>query len=219
MRCLAKLFLLALFLLAIGVFALCQLYVSYAASGKIFASADAIPARDIGLVLGTSEHLSGGGPNPYFKNRIDAAAELFKKGKIRHLIVSGDNREHNYNEPADMRRALVARGVPDRAITSDFAGLRTFDSVVRAKEIFGVEKLTIISQRAHDERALLIAGHYDIDAIAFAAKDATKEIPLRYAVRNHIREWGARVLAIADLYIFHTHPKHLGPKIKLPIGQ
>jgi SanA protein len=213
MRCLAKLFLLALLLLAIGVFALCQLYISYAASGKIFAGVDAIPARDVGLVLGTSEHLSGGGPNPYFKNRIEAAVELFKKGKIRHFIVSGDNRAHNYNEPADMRRALVARGVPDRAITSDFAGLRTFDSVVRAKEIFGVEKLTIISQRAHDERALLIAHHYDIDAIAFAAKD----VPLRDALRTHIREWLARGKVVLDLYILNTKPKHLGPKIKLPL--
>lgn len=213
MRCLIKLFLLALLVLAVGVFALCQLYVSYAGAGKIFASADAIPARAVGLVLGTSEHLAGGAPNPYFKNRIEAAAELFKKGKVRHLIVSGDNRAHNYNEPADMRKALVARGVPDRAITSDFAGLRTFDSVVRAKEVFGVEKLTIISQRAHDERALLIARHYDIDAIAFAAKD----VPLRDAVRTHIREWLARGKVVLDLYILNTQPKHLGPKIRLPL--
>jgi SanA protein len=212
MRCLAKLFVLALFGSAAGVFLLCQAFVIFAGWGRTYTGVGALPAREVGLVLGTSEWLSGGGRNPYFKNRIEAAAELYKNGKVRRLIVSGDNRADNYNEPADMRKALIAQGVPDRAITSDFAGLRTLDSIVRAKEVFGLTKLTVISQRQHNERALLIARHYGIDAIAFCAKN----VPLRDAFRTHVREWLARVKVVLDLYILHTQPRHLGPKITLP---
>lgn len=212
MRCLIKLFLLALFLLAGGLFFLCQLFVKHAGSGRIYASAAKIPARTAGLVPGTSERLGDGSENPFFKNRIEAAAELYRLGKVRRLIVSGDNRRHDTNEPDAMRKALLARGVPDRAITRDFAGLRTLDSIVRAKEVFGLDRFTIISQRDHDERALLIARHYAIDAIAFAAAD----VPFRYAVRSHVLEWFARVKVVLDLYILHTQPRHLGPKIALP---
>ena len=213
-RCLSKLVLLVALLLAGGVFVLCQLFVSHAGSGRIYANAGSIPARDAGLVLGTSEHLGNGHDNPYFKKRIEAAAELYRLGKIKRFLVSGDNRTADYNEPAAMRKALIARGVPDRAITLDYAGLRTLDSVVRAKEIFGMDKFTIISQRSHDERALLIARHYGMDAIAFAATD----VPFRSAINAHIREWLARVKVILDLYILHTQPKHLGAKEQLNPG-
>ena len=212
MRCLAKLFVLALLGFAAALFLLCQLFVVSAGWGRLYTSVNELPARDVGLVLGTSEWLSGGRKNPYFKNRIDAAAELYRAGKVRRLIVSGDNRQQNYNEPAGMRRALITQNVPERAITSDFAGLRTLDSIVRAKEVFGLTKFTIISQRQHDERALLIARHYDIDAIAFCAKN----VSLRDAFRTHVREWLARVKVMLDLYILHTPPRHLGPKITLP---
>ena len=212
-RCLAKLVMLALLLFVVGVFLLCQLFVKNAGDGRIYSSVSAIPARNVGLVLGTSEHLSDGRDNFYFKYRIEAAAQLFKAGKVKFLLVSGDNRTANYDEPESMRRALIARGVPARFIAPDDAGLRTLDSIVRAKEVFGLNKFTIISQHAHDERALLIARHYDIDAIAFAAGD----VNLWYAVRSHIHECLARVKVILDLYILHTSPRHLGPKIKLPI--
>lgn len=214
-RCLAKLFMLALFALGMGVFLLCQFFVKSAGNSRIYSKASAIPAREVGLVLGTSEHIGGGGENPYFRERIKSAADLYHHGKVKRLLVSGDNRTANYNEPASMTKALVAKGVPEKAISADYAGLRTLDSIVRAKEVFGVDHFTIISQREHDQRALLIARHYGIDAIAFAATD----IPFRYAVGAHIREWGARVKVILDLYILHTAPRHLGPRVSLPGDQ
>jgi SanA protein len=191
-----------------GVFATCTYMVEQAGKGRVYDQADVIPEREVGLVLGTSEHRPDGGPNPYFNYRMDAAAKLYHLGKVKHLLVSGDNRTNEYNEPADMRRALIARGVPGGIITLDYAGLRTLDSIVRADEIFGLKRFTIISQREHDERALLIARHYGIDAIAYAADD----VDFHFAVRAHIHEWLAQVKVVLDLYVLHTEPKHLGEK-------
>jgi len=212
-RCLARLVMLALLLLVAGVFLLCQFFVKNAGAGRIYSNVSAIPARTVGLVLGTSEHLGDGRGNPYFQNRIEAAAQLFKAGKVKFLLVSGDNRTANYDEPESMRKALIAKGVPSRFIAPDDAGLRTLDSIVRAKEVFSLDKFTIISQRDHDEQALLIAQHYGVDAIAFAAGD----VSFRYAIRSHIHEWLARVKVIMDLYILHASPRHMGQKIALPI--
>ena len=206
--CLTKLILLLLVLGALAVFIGCQAFVIHFGSRGIYTSVDSIPQNMVGLVLGTSEKLANGDPNLYFRGRIDAAAELYKAGKVKLLIVSGDNRTANYNEPESMRKALIAKGVPDSAITLDYAGLRTLDSVVRAKEIFGQDKFTIISQRSHDERALLIAHTYGIDAIAYEAPG----VSFSNAPTTHMREWLARVKVMLDLYILHTAPKHLGKK-------
>jgi len=212
-RCLAKLIFLLLATGVIGVFLLCQWFVSHAGAGRIYDGVSDIPKCDVGIVLGTSEHLGGGGENPYFKKRIEAAAALYKAGKVKLLLLSGDNRRSDYNEPAAMAKALQAHGVPASATAPDYAGLRTLDSIVRSKEVFGLNRFTIISQRSHDERALLIARHYDLDAIAFAAED----VPFRYSVQTHIREWFARIKVILDLYILHTPPRHLGEKIHLRV--
>ena len=211
-RCFGKLLLLALLVAMCCIFIACQLFVEHAGSGKIYTTANAIPSREVGLVLGTARLRRGGGENLYFKKRIAAAAELYRRGKIKHLLLSGDD---SNNEPGDMRKALLAQHVPARAMTLDRDGLRTLDSVVRAKEVFGLTHFTIISQQDHDERALLIARHYDINAIAFTAAD----VSFRHAVNAHVHEWFARVKVMLDLYILHTRPRHLGPKIALPIAQ
>ena len=209
------LILLSVLLVAVAFFAACQYYVVRSGKTRLYSSVQDIPSRDIGLLLGTVEQLRGGGPNPFFRNRVEAAADLYKHGKIRHLLVSGDNHRRGYNEPEDMRKALLAAGVPDRAITQDYAGLRTLDSVVRAKEVFGVSNFTIISQRDHDQRALLIADHYSIDAIAFCAP----EVPLKNSIKAHIHEWFARVKVVLDLYLLHTRPKHLGTRVMVPLSR
>lgn len=208
MRCLFKLaVLLALFVGALVCVA-CNLLVSHYGRNRIFQSIDALPPREVALVLGTSPMLSDGGENPFFENRIAAAAELYRRGKVRRLLVSGDNRQRNYNEPVAMRDALIKRGVSARAITLDYAGLRTLDSIVRAKEVFGLTKLTIISQCDHDRRALLIADHFGLDAIAYCARD----VALRDSLKTHIREWLARVKVVLDLYVLRTKPRHLGAR-------
>ena len=200
------LFLLCLILLALAVYAVCVGMVEQAGKGRVYDRLDEIPPREVGIVLGTSKHRPDGGPNPFFLYRIDAAAKLYHAGKVKHLLVSGDNHLNGYNEPADMRDALVAQGVPVGVITLDYAGLRTLDSIVRADKIFRLKRFTIISQRDHDERALLIARHYGIDAIAYAADD----VGFEYAQRAHIHEWFAQVKVVLDLFVLHTKPKFLG---------
>jgi len=197
-----------LLLLAFAGFAACAWLIQAAGKGRVFDRADLIPAREVGLVLGASEHLRGGGENPYFQKRIEAAARLYNLGKVKRLLVSGDNHLRGYNEPEAMKRALIALHVPPGAITMDYAGLRTLDSIVRARKIFGLRQFTIISQRDHDDRALLIAEHYGINAIAYAADD----VSFAYAQRAHIHEWLAQVKVILDLFLLHTAPKYLGAK-------
>jgi len=197
-----------LLMLLVGI-AGCQWLVLRVGQGQLYDNYDNIPSHAVGLLLGTSDKQGNGNSNPFFENRIAAAAKLYKAGKVRHLLVSGDNRRKNYDEPALMKKALLAAGVPETALTLDCAGFRTLDSVVRAKEVFGLQQFTIISQRFHDQRALLIARHYGIDAIGFCAGD----ISLRYGLRTQIREAFARVKAVLDLYVIHTKPKFLGPKI------
>lgn len=180
-----------------------------AARGRIFRSVDAIPAREVGLVLGTSKETGHGRPNLHFNQRIAAAVALYRAGKVHHLLVSGDNHIATYDEPTDMRNALVAAGVPANAITCDYAGFRTLDSVVRAKEVFGLSQCTIISEDFHCPRALWIAQRHGLDAIAFAAPDVSLK---SWSLRADWREQLARVWCGVDLYVLHRGPKFPGPR-------
>ncbi len=165
----------------------------------------------IAIILGTSNRTADGNPNLFFANRISTAATLFKEGKITHIIVSGDNRSKYYNEPALMQNALIEMGVPTEAITKDYAGLRTLDSIVRGKEIFGQQNITIITQEFHGYRALFISQYYGIDAMVIAAPDPSD----RLNINVKLREYFARTKAWLDLYILHTPPQHLGEKEQL----
>lgn len=171
-----------------------------------------LPDSGVALVLGTSHRLVNGSPNPFFHNRMTTAAELYKEGKIVHFIVSGDNRTKYYNEPVEMQKALIKLGVPAQAITLDYAGLRTLDSIVRCKEIFGQTNITIITQPFHSYRALFISRYYNVNAVALVANEPNQED----ALRVYVREYLARTKAILDLYILGTTPRHMGNKE--PIG-
>lgn len=200
--------------LLVSMLMLCaNLWVIISTEDKVLTDINSLDGHNVALVLGTSKKLSSGASNPFFENRIKAAAELFHKGKITHFILSGDNRTRNYNEPLEMKKSLVKLGVPDSAITLDYAGLRTLDSIVRSKEIFGQEKLTIITQSFHSYRALFISNYYNIDAVALVAKDSTAEASFKV----YIREYFARTKAVLDLYVLNTAPRHLGEKEPLDI--
>ena len=174
----------------------------------VYNSIGKLPIGQVGLVLGTTSKLRSGEENPYFVERINTAAELYKEGKIEHLLLSGDNETIYYNEPAKMREALLEKGIPDADITLDYAGFRTLDSVVRCKEIFGQEKITIITQQFHSYRALFISNYYAIDAIAISAQNTSFPSSLQVTLREFI----ARPMAVIDLYILKTSPKFLGNK-------
>lgn len=170
-----------------------------------------IPGNKVGLVLGTSKYVAGGLINYYYQNRIEAAEKLFKSGKVHYLLISGDNHINSYNEPQTIKNDLILRGIPEAKIFLDYAGFRTFDSVIRSKKIFGQEKITIISQQFHNERAIFIAKHNDIEAVAFNAKDVYG----RNGIKTRIRERFARVKSILDVFIFRTKPKFLGEEIEI----
>ena len=180
------------------------------AEGKVFDSSAKIPNSKVGVVLGTTKLLSNGNVNLYYKYRLRAAIELFKKGKITHILVSGDNSTKAYDEPTDFKDDLIRAGIPESRIYLDYAGFRTLDSMVRAKEVFGQDEFTVISQKFHNERAVYLAEHFDIKAIAFNAKDVSG----RYGLRVQLREYLARVKVFVDV-LFNVQPKFLGKQIQI----
>jgi len=170
-----------------------------------------IPRTKTALLLGTGKNLSNGQPNAYFYNRIRAAADLYKSGKIQYIIVSGDNSQKDYNEPEDMQVALMEYGIPQERIFLDHAGFRTLDSLVRAKEIFGQTKLVIVSQKFHNERAVFLAKQNGIEAFGYNAADVNK-----YAgFKTNLREYLAKAKAYLDL-LLGVEPKFGGDKILIP---
>lgn len=181
----------------------CNWIVVYNTRNQTYFDINKLPSNDIGLVLGTSKFVRTGKENLFFRYRMEATARLWKEGKVKYLILSGNNDSEYYNEPVDMQRALIKLGVPASVMTLDYAGYRTFDSVVRCKEVFNQEKITIISQNFHNARALYIGNHEGIEAIAFAAQD----VPDGYSLRTLIREYMARPYAMLDVYVLRPQPE------------
>lgn len=162
----------------------------------------------MGLVLGCSRLAPDGRLNLFFLERVGAAAELYKQGKVDYLLVSGDNSVAGDDEPKDFKTALMSRGVPGERIYLDYAGFRTLDSVIRVKEVFGQGEVTIISQEFQNERAIFFANHSRLDAISFSARDVVHP-PTRF------REYFARVKAVLDVYVFRIQPRAVAQKLAI----
>lgn len=184
--------------------------VQRATDGRVYASAGEVPENRVGLLLGTSRTVRSGRPNPYFYNRVDAAAALYRAGKVAYLVVSGDNGRKGYNEPQDMKEALIERGVPGEAIYLDYAGFRTFDSVVRMEKIFGQSRFTVISQEFHNRRAIYIAQALGLDAVGYNAAD----VAAYEGMKTDFREKLARVKMFMDLWT-GKNPKFLGEPVEI----
>jgi len=202
-------------LLLIAVFLLLGLIITnytmiYQAKGKVYNSISEVPKNKVGLLLGTGKFLSNGHINLYYTYRINATVALYKAHKIEFVLISGDNGSKSYDEPTTFKEDLIAKGIPDDKIFLDYAGFRTLDSVVRAKAIFGQDSITIISQQFHNERAIYLAKHHNINAIAFNAKN----VQSRYGLRVQLREYLARAKASIDV-LFNVEPKFLGEKIDI----
>lgn len=197
-------------LLCLGITYYANYKVAQQSKPYIFNSVDNLPHIKVGLVLGTSKLTRGGYKNPYFYYRINAAYELYKSGKIEFILVSGDNGNKSYNEPEDMKQALIDLGIPEKVIVLDFAGFRTLDSVVRAKKVFGQGSFIVISQQFHNERAVYIARSKGIEAYGYNAQDVAKN----FSLRVRIREYFARAKVFLDL-IFGVSPKFLGDEIEI----
>lgn len=162
------------------------------------------------MVLGTSVYLINGRSNLYFKYRIDKAAELYKSGAVYYLVVSGDNGRKGYDEPTDMKNALIALGVPANRIFCDFAGFSTLDSVLRMKLIFKQKSFVIISQKFHLERAIYLAERFGMKVTGAAAKSP----PKGYNPTIELREKLARVKAVLEVLI-QKEPYHLGSQVEI----
>ncbi|WP_338759289.1 ElyC/SanA/YdcF family protein [Bernardetia sp. ABR2-2B] len=212
-KCIKKTLFISLILIlgAIGSIIIADYLIVSKAESSLFKDINAIPKKKVGLVLGTIKILPNGNQNRYFKHRIDAAVSLYNAGKIEYIIVSGDNSKEEYNEPEDMKNDLVARGIPEEKIFMDFAGFRTLDSVVRAREIFGQNSFTVISQKFHNERAIYLAHLEGMEIIGFNAMEVT----IKYGIKTQIREKFARVKVFVD-YLTGKEPKFLGEKIIIP---
>jgi len=185
-------------------------WVTASTASRIFDDVAAVPARRVGLLLGTSKWVAGGRINLYYQYRIDAAVALYRAGKVQFFLLSGDNRRHNYNEPETMRADLIAAGIPAEKIFLDYAGLRTLDSIVRCKEVFGEREIVVISQPFHNGRALFLAQRKGMDAVAFNARDVQGP----WGLKVQVREKAARVKMLLDLLV-GKRPRHGGPRITI----
>lgn len=189
-----------LFVLVIGL----SQWVIYTTRDRIIDTPEACPTNQVAIVFGTSHRLRNGAPNPYYQGRLDVAASLFDSGHAKLLLLSGDNRTMHYNEPMAMWKGLRTRGVPVATMTRDYAGFSTFDTLTRAHRVFGIQRATLVSQRWHLPRALLIARHEGIDAYGCVAPGNIQDRAL------HRREEWARLKTLWDLYVWPRQPHFLG---------
>ncbi len=174
----------------------------------IYSDISQIEKNNVALVLGTSKYVSRNKINAYYSNRIAAAHQLYNSGKVNYILVSGDNRSHRYNEPQTMFNDLVGLGVPENKVYLDYAGFRTYDSIVRANKVFGQSKFTVVSQRFHNERAIFVAREKGIEAIGYNAED----VKLSFRLVQVPREMLSRVLMYFDLAI-GRHPHFYGAPV------
>lgn len=195
-----------LFVLLLSGVVLIDRLISWQTQDAIYHNIADVPIYDTGLVLGTSKYI-GHTLNTYYSHRIEAAIDLHRQGKVKQFLLSGDNAHRSYNEPWTMKRDLLKAGVEEKNIHLDYAGFRTLDSIIRAKEIFLADNFLIITQDFHCERALYIAQYYQINAQCLAVPGPVETSGL--SIR--IREVFARTKAFLDLYILHSQPKFLGP--------
>lgn len=166
---------------------------------------DEIPHFHTALLLGTSKYVRQGGENLYYRYRLEAAHELWKQGIVEEILISGDNRVDNYNEPKTFKEDLMKMGVPDSIIFMDPLGLRTYDSVIRSLEVYGCDSVLIVSQPFQNLRALFIADKKGIFAKAYNASDGAGKEGFNIQFRERL----ARVKALLDVYVLNTKPQNM----------
>jgi SanA protein len=197
--------------LPVALVAVANAVVAVSARGDTAGSLEAVPHAQAALVLG-AQVKPDGTPSAMLADRIEAAAELYRAGKVDKLLLSGDHGRWGYDEVGAMRRELLARGIPARDLFTDHAGFDTWDSAQRARRVFGVESAIVVTQRFHLGRALYAAHRAGLDATGYAADRRSYG---RVLGRLRLREALARVKVVADA-VTGADPRFLGPQ--LPIG-
>lgn len=152
----------------------------------------------VAIVFGASVY-GNGDLSPILEDRVDTAIELYRARKVDRILVSGDNRHPSYNEPRAMQEYLVTHAVAQKDVIVDFAGRSTYETCLRAKEVFGLERAVLVSQGYHLPRALYIANQLGLDAVGMAGDLRLKNNKIDY---QSIREWAAEVKAYLNLRYF-----------------
>src|SRR5260221_8598234 len=187
-----------LFALSFGTLLALRGYTAWRANGNIY-TLEAVPEKPVAIVFGAQVY-DNGNLSAMLEDRVKMSVDLYKAGKVRALLMTGDNHVDTYNEPEAMRRYAVSMGVPYNAIVLDYAGFRTYDSCYRARDIFKVDKAILVSQEFHLDRALLICNRLGIDSVGVAA-DVLR--PEGYSpdalVWSQVREFPSTTLSMIDL--------------------
>ena len=197
--------------LLIAVVAACNIWVLSSCSGRLYDNAETVPHKRVAVMLGTNPKTKTGKMNYFYKHRIDAAVKLYQNGKIDRILISGDNSSKTYSEPDAMKADLMAAGIPDSAIYLDFAGFSTYDSMVRAKKVFGLSEFMVVSQDFHNKRAVYIARQNGIDAIGFNVQNTLFR---KWRIKMELREILARVKAVGEV-VMNKKPHFLGESIEI----
>jgi SanA protein len=175
-------------------------YIHSNAKGRVYSDVSKIPASRVAMVLGAGIRPDGQ-LSLLLKDRVNTAIDLYRARKVDKLLMSGDNRFTHYNEPERMKEYAIGRGVPAADIVCDYAGRRTYDSVYRAKHIFGIDKMVIISQEFHLDRAIFLSNRIGIDATGLAADQLGHN-----TLRATTREMPACLACLIDIYVITPHP-------------
>ena len=184
------------------ILAVSRLVTGLAARGKVYTSSE-VPTHRVAIVFGAGLWRNGS-PTPVLIDRVTTAANLYFAGKVEKMLLSGDNRFIDYNEPEAMRQLALSLGVPDEAIVRDYAGRRTYDTCYRAKAIFGVEEAILVTQAFHMPRALYLCNHLGVESVGV-------ESDLRIYRKSSVLYWELRELlattaALWDVNVGHPVP-------------
>ena len=150
----------------------------------------------VAIVLGAAVHADGQ-PSPWLAHRLDAAADLYTSGRVEAILVSGDNRRAGYDEPTVMRSYLLSQGIPEQAIAVDYAGFDTYDTCVRARRIFGIERALLVTQDFHEPRAVAICRSVGLDVDGVGDSRAHSD-RIGWTV-SWVRERAAAIKAVVDV--------------------
>ena len=175
-----------------------RVYIHYSVRDHVYPNIYDVPQCRVALVLGAGVRPDGS-LSPSLKSRVDTAVELWREGRVEKLLMSGDNRVVRYNEPERMRQYAIGRGVSRDAIVLDHAGRRTYDSIYRARYIFGLKKMIVVTQSFHIDRAIFLCDHLGVQAYGVGSNTSGD-------LKASIREVPACLGALADVYIRHPLP-------------
>jgi SanA protein len=178
---------------------LARVLIHASAQSREYADLVKVPACRVALVLGARVYPNGR-LSPLLRDRLDRAVDLYRAGKVKKLLMSGDNRFTHYSEPDRMKEYAVAHGVPACDVAADYAGRRTYDSVCRAKRIFGQDELVVVTQSFHLDRAIFYCDHLGVKAYGVPSDSHP------VYMRTLIREFPSCLGAFADIYLRHPHP-------------